>query len=95
MKPKNRGCLEQMSFFKSKRLPRSARRTRKPLQDSWIKGPGRGIMLKCTYEKCSHEWEYFGRRKWAQCPACHSVIRIALAKKNHIYYRRAPNSDKY
>lgn len=74
-----------MSLYKSKRLPRSARRVRKPLQANWIKGPGRGAMLRCTYIKCSYEWEYYGRRKWAQCPACHSVVRVASAKKNIVY----------
>jgi hypothetical protein len=94
-KPKNRGYIEEMSFYRGKRLPRSARRSRKPLQDNWIKGPGRGRMLKCTYEKCSHDWEYFGRRKWAKCPACHSVIRIAIAKKNFLYFQRIINTNKH
>ncbi len=83
-----------MSSYKSKRLPRSARRSRKPLQDNWIRGPGIGSMIKCTYMKCSYEWEYFGRRKWAQCPACHSVVRVALAKKNLVYHQRAMNSNE-
>jgi hypothetical protein len=84
-----------MSSYKSKRLPRSARRSRKPLQENWIRGPGRGSMIKCTYMKCSYEWEYFGRRKWAQCPACHSVVRVALAKKNLVYHQRAINSNEF
>lgn len=78
-----------MALYKSKRLPRSARRTRKPLQENWIRGPGRGAMLRCTYAKCSYEWEYYGRRKWAQCPMCHTVMRVALAKKNLVYNQRA------
>ncbi len=84
-----------MSSYKSKRLPRSARRSRKPLQENWIRGPGRGTTLKCTYVKCSYEWEYFGRRKWAQCPACHSVLKVALAKKNLIYHQQALNSNEF
>jgi hypothetical protein len=84
-----------MSTYKSKRLPRSARRSRKPLQENWIRGPGSGSMIKCTYVKCSYEWKYFGRRKWAQCPACHSVVRVALAKKNLVYHQRATNSNEF
>jgi len=68
----------------NKIMPRSARRSRKPLQDDWTKGPGRGIWLRCTYEKCSFEWQYFGRHKWAECPICHSVMRVAAAKRNFI-----------
>ena len=64
--------------------PRSARRARKPLQENWIKGPGRGIWLKCTYTKCSFEWQYFGRRQWAECPICHSTMKVAVAKRNFL-----------
>jgi hypothetical protein len=63
-------------------VPRSARRSRKPLQDDWIKGPGRGVWITCTYIKCSFQWQYFGRRRWAECPICHSVVRVAAAKRN-------------
>jgi hypothetical protein len=70
-------------------MPRSARRSRKPLQDDWIKGPGRGIWLRCTYGKCSFEWQYFGRHKWAECPICHSVMRVAAAKRNFIDRNKA------
>jgi anaerobic ribonucleoside-triphosphate reductase len=52
-------------------------------------------MLRCTYMKCSYEWEYFGRRKWAKCPACHSVVRVALAKKNLGYHQRALNAKEF
>ena len=78
-----------MVLNKGKRLPRSARRTRKPLQENWIRSPGRWTMLKCTYTKCAYEWEYYGRRKWAQCPMCHTVVKVALAKKNLVYSQRA------
>ncbi len=84
-----------MALYKSKRLPRSARRSRKPLQENWTRGPGRGTMLRCTYVKCSYEWEYYGRRKWAKCPACQSVVRVALAKKNLVYHQRALNSTVF
>jgi hypothetical protein len=73
----------------NKIMPRSARRSRKPLQDNWIKGPGRGISVKCTYTKCSFEWQYFGQHKWAECPICHSVMRVATAKRNFIDYSRS------
>ncbi|HJT47634.1 MAG TPA: hypothetical protein VJ729_05580 [Nitrososphaeraceae archaeon] len=68
----------------NKTMPRSARRSRKPLREDWLKGPGRGFLLRCTYGKCSFEWQYFGRRKWAECPVCHSVMRVAAAKRNFI-----------
>lgn len=84
-----------MALYKSKRLPRSARRTRKPLQENWIRGPGRGAMLRCTYAKCSYEWEYYGRRKWAQCPMCHTVVRVALARKNLVYNQRASGYNNF
>ena len=77
------------SSSSNKNMPRSARRSRKPLQDHWIKGPGRGIWLRCTYEKCSFEWQYFGRHKWAECPICHSVMRVAGAKRNYIDRNKA------
>ena len=66
----------------NKIVPRSARRSRKPLQEDWIKGPGWGIWVQCTYVKCSFQWQYFGRRKWAECPVCHTVMRVAAAKRN-------------
>jgi hypothetical protein len=73
----------------NKTMPRSARRSRKPLQEDWLKGPGRGIWLRCTYGKCSFEWQYFGRHKWAECPVCHSVMRVAAAKRNFIDHNKA------
>ena len=66
------------------KAPRSARRARKPLQENWIKGPGRGIWLKCTYAKCSFEWQYFGGHQWAECPVCHSMMKVAVAKRNFL-----------
>ena len=68
-------------------VPRSARRSRKPLQDDWIKGPGQGIWLECTYPKCSFQWQYFGRHRWAECPICHSVIKVAVAKRNFMTHK--------
>jgi hypothetical protein len=65
----------------NKTVPRSARRARKPLQENWIKGPGQGDWVECTYEKCSFQWQYFGRHRWAECPVCHSVIKVAVAKR--------------
>ena len=73
----------------NKTMPRSARRSRKPLQEDWLKGPGRGIWLRCTYGKCSFDWQYFGRHKWAECPVCHSVMRVAVAKRNFIDHNKA------
>lgn len=69
----------------NKRAPRSARRVRKPLQEDWIKGPGRGVWIKCTYaKKCSFEWQYFGGHQWAECPICHSTMKVAIARRNFI-----------
>jgi len=73
----------------NKTMPRSARRSRKPLQEDWLKGPGRGIWLRCTYGKCSFEWQYFGRHKWAECPVCHSVMRVVGGKRNFIDHNKA------
>src|SRR5919202_3688621 len=72
---------------------RSARRARKPLQEDWIKAPGRGTWVKCTYIKCSFQWQYFGRRKWAECPICHTVMRVAAAKRNYISQSKANTQD--
>ena len=74
-------------------IPRSARRARKPLQEDWMKGPGRGIWVKCTYIKCSFQWQYFGTRKWAECPICHTVMRVAAAKRNYISQSKANTQD--
>lgn len=70
-----------MPVFKGKRFPRGARRARKPMQDNWTKAP-RGRWLKCTYGRCSFEWEYFGGRSWADCPMCHTTVKVAAATRN-------------
>jgi hypothetical protein len=75
-----------LPYLGSKGKPRSARRTRKPLQDNWPKTPV-GKWLRCTYRKCGFEWQYFGGRNWAECPVCHSTMKVAIAKRN--YYRLA------
>ena len=62
--------------------PRAARRARKPKQDNWLKIK-RGRWLKCTYEKCGYSWQYFGGHNWAECPACHTTIKVAVALKNY------------
>jgi hypothetical protein len=71
------------------RAPRSARRARKPLRENWIKGPGQATWIRCTYAKCSFEWRYFGKRRWAECPICHSVMKIAVAKRNFLNQNKA------
>ncbi|MGC2599145.1 MAG: hypothetical protein WA395_13585 [Nitrososphaeraceae archaeon] len=68
-----------------KRAPRSARRTRKPLQDNWPKGGVKGTWIKCTYKRCAFSWKYFGGRRWAECPICHSVMKVAVSKRNYFY----------
>src|ERR687883_291743 len=72
---------------------RSARRARKPQQEDWIKAPGRGISVKCTYIKCSFQWQYFGRRNWAECPICHTVMRVAAARRNFTSQSKANPQD--
>lgn len=67
----------------SQRLPRTARRSRKPLQDSKLKGHPRGIWVRCGYSNCSYEWQYFGGRRWAECPVCHSTTKVASARRNY------------
>src|SRR3712207_7852404 len=42
-----------------------------------------GRWLRCTYRKCGFEWQYFGGRNWAECPACHSTMKVAIAKRNY------------
>ena len=73
---------------------RSARRARKPLQEDWIKGPGRGIWLECTYIKCLFQWQYFGTRKWAECPICHTVMKVSAAKRNFTSQSKANLQDR-
>jgi hypothetical protein len=75
----NNNCLP---YLGTKGKPRSARRARKPLQDNWPKTPV-GRWLRCTYSKCGFEWQYFGGRNWAECPACHSAMKVATAKRNY------------
>ncbi len=74
--------LGLLPFLSSKGKPRSARRARKPLQDNWQKVP-RGKWLKCTYYRCGNEWMYYGGRNWAECPACHTIIKVAIAQRNY------------
>ncbi|HEX2169156.1 MAG TPA: hypothetical protein VHF65_02555 [Nitrososphaera sp.] len=71
-----------MPYLGSKGKPRAARRARKPLQDKWPKTPV-GRWLRCTYTKCGFEWQYFGGRNWAECPVCHSTMKVAIAKRNY------------
>ncbi len=52
------------------------------MQGNWPKIP-RGRWLKCTYGKCGFEWLYFGGRNWAECPACHSTVKVAVAQRNY------------
>ena len=75
------------------RSPRSARRARKPLRENWIKGPGQARWIRCTYAKCSFEWRYFGNRRWAECPICHSVMKIAVAKRNFLNQNKARQTE--
>jgi hypothetical protein len=77
--------------YKGKRPPRSARRARKPLQENWIKAPGQSIWIKCTYDKCSFEWQYFGGHKWAECPICHSSMKVSIAKRNFVQNKYMKN----
>lgn len=71
-----------MPYLSNKGKLRETRRTRKPMQDNWPKAP-RGKWLKCTYEKCGYIWQYFGGHSWAQCPNCHSTIKVAIAQRNY------------
>jgi hypothetical protein len=71
-----------LPYLRSNGKPRSARRVRKPLQDNWHKTPI-GKWLRCTYKKCGFEWQYFGGRNWAECPACHTTMKVAIAKRNY------------
>ncbi len=52
------------------------------MQDNWQK-VSRGRWLKCTYVRCGFEWMYFGGRNWAECPACHTIIKVAVALRNY------------
>ena len=80
--------------YKGKRPPRSARRARKPLQDNWIKVPREGIWIECTYPKCSYEWQYFGGHNWAECPICHSSMKVSIARKNFTQNRYMNRENK-
>jgi hypothetical protein len=75
-------CLPVMKGFE-KRLPRSARRTRKPLQTDWIKFSRKPTWVKCTYEKCLHEWIYKGAGNWAECPICHNCMKVSAGKRHY------------
>ena len=64
------------------RLPREARRTRKPKQPNWIKYPNKkSYWIQCTYDKCSHCWQYSGGKNWAECPICHTCSKVSTARK--------------
>jgi hypothetical protein len=51
------------------------------MQQDWVKAPI-GRWLKCTYGRCGFEWEYFGGRNWAECPVCHTTVKVAVARRN-------------
>jgi hypothetical protein len=51
------------------------------MQENWQKAP-RGRWLKCTYARCGYEWMYFGGHNWAECPACHTIMKVAVAQRN-------------
>ena len=68
------------------RLPRAARRIRKPLRADWNKVLKRPILLKCAYESCHNEWAYSGQNTWVQCPSCQNYMKVAVAKR--MYRRR-------
>lgn len=74
--------VNSLPYLGSRGKPRSARRARKPLQDNWPKTPV-GKWLRCTYTKCGFKWQYFGGRNWAECPLCHSTMKVAIAKRNY------------
>jgi len=65
------------------RLPRTARRTRKPLQENWVKYPKKSFWIQCTYEKCNYRWQYSGGKNWAECPICHSISKVSVARKSY------------
>lgn len=71
-----------MPAYGGKRFPRAARRARKPMQEDWTKVP-RGKWLTCTYKRCGYTWQYFGGHNWAECPACHSIMKVAVAQRNY------------
>lgn len=71
-----------MPAYGGKRFPRAARRARKPMQEDWAKVP-RGKWLTCTYEKCGYTWHYFGGHSWAECPVCHTTMKVAVAQRNY------------
>ena len=68
--------------MKLSRLPRTARRTRKPLQQNWTKYPNKSFWIQCTYNKCNYYWQYAGGKNWAECPICHSISKVSIAKKS-------------
>ncbi|MFY9795484.1 MAG: hypothetical protein WB988_21165 [Candidatus Nitrosopolaris sp.] len=53
------------------------------MQDNSFKSHPRGIWVRCCYINCSFEWEYFGGRRWAECPKCHSTMKVASGKRNY------------
>ncbi len=65
------------------RLPREARRTRKPKQPNWVKYPKKSFWIQCTYHKCNHCWQYSGGKNWAECPICHSSSKVSVARKSY------------
>ena len=67
--------------MKLSRLPREARRTRKPLQENWLKGPKKTFWIQCMYQKCNYYWRYSGGKNWAECPICHSISKVSIARK--------------
>ncbi|HXT84623.1 MAG TPA: hypothetical protein VN704_09905 [Verrucomicrobiae bacterium] len=75
------------------RLPREARRTRKPKQPNWVKYPNKSCWIQCTYYKCGHCWKYSGGKNWAECPVCHTSSKVATAKKSFVISKVATEKN--
>jgi hypothetical protein len=80
-----------MPVVKGNRFPRGARRARKPRQPDWVKVP-KGEWLECTYPRCGHQWQYFGGRSWAECPVCHTTIKVSAGRRA---YRSSPQRESF
>ncbi|HEX9677959.1 MAG TPA: hypothetical protein VGA14_04250 [Nitrososphaera sp.] len=52
------------------------------MQNDWAKVP-KGKWLTCTYDKCGQTWQYFGGHSWAECPVCHTTMKVAIAQRNY------------
>ena len=52
------------------------------------------VKLKCTNQKCNHEWDYKGKSKfYVTCPHCYNKFKIIL-KNDQVLLKGGKNENE-